>query len=52
MALTDIVDRFIAWPLKRKLALLSVLALCVAIVAGMMMWSQRVDFQVDRKSVV
>ena len=46
MALTDIVDRFIAWPLKRKLALLSVLALCVAIVAGMMMWSQRVDFQV------
>lgn len=46
MALTDIVDRFIAWPLKRKLALLSVIALCVAIIAGMMMWSQRVDFQV------
>ena len=46
MALTDIVDRFIAWPLKRKLALLSVIALCIAIVAGMAMWSQKVDYQV------
>ncbi len=46
MALKDVVDRFIAWPLKNKLALLSVIALCIAIVAGMMMWSQKVDFQV------
>jgi flagellar M-ring protein FliF len=46
MALTNIVDQFIAWPLKNKLALLSVLALCVAIISGMVMWSQKVDYQV------
>ncbi|HMK61484.1 MAG TPA: flagellar basal-body MS-ring/collar protein FliF [Dissulfurispiraceae bacterium] len=46
MALNDIVDHFIAWPLKRKLALLSVIALCVAIISGMVMWSQKVDYQV------
>ncbi len=46
MAPKDIVDRFLAWPLKQKLALLSVIALCIAIVAGMMMWSQRVDYQI------
>ncbi|HTZ18711.1 MAG TPA: flagellar basal-body MS-ring/collar protein FliF [Dissulfurispiraceae bacterium] len=46
MALNDIVDRFIAWPLKNKLALLSVVAICIAIISGMVMWSQKVDYQV------
>ena len=46
MALTNIIDQFMAWPLKNKLALLSVIALCVAIISGMVMWSQKVDYQV------
>ncbi len=46
MALKDIVDQFIAWPLKNKLALFSVIALCVAIISGTVMWSQKIDYQV------
>jgi flagellar M-ring protein FliF len=44
--LNNIVEQFKAWPLSRKLSLLAVLALCVAIIAGAMMWSERVDYQV------
>ncbi len=46
MALKDIVDQFMAWPLKNKLALFSVVALCIAIISGTVMWSQKVDYQV------
>jgi flagellar M-ring protein FliF len=46
MALKDIADQFVAWPLRNKLALLSVIAICIAIVSGMVMWSQKVDYQV------
>jgi flagellar M-ring protein FliF len=42
----NIVDQFMAWPLTRKLSLLFVLALCVAIVTGVYMWTERVDYQV------
>jgi flagellar M-ring protein FliF len=42
----NMVDQFMAWPLSRKLSLLFVLALCVAIVTGTVMWSERVDYQV------
>ncbi len=46
MAFKDIVDRFVAWPLQRKIALFSVIALCIAIIAGTVMWSQKIDYQV------
>jgi flagellar M-ring protein FliF len=46
MALNNIADQFMAWPLSRKLSLLFVLALCVAIISGTVMWSERVDYQV------
>jgi|WetSurMetagenome_2_1015567.scaffolds.fasta_scaffold00033_57 flagellar M-ring protein FliF len=42
----NITDQFMAWPITRKLSLLFVLALCVAITAGVYMWSERVDYQV------
>jgi flagellar M-ring protein FliF len=46
MALNNVVDQFMAWPLSRKLTLLLVLAVCVAIISGIVMWSDRVDYQV------
>lgn len=42
----DIIDNIKAWPLKRKLSLVFVILLSVALMSGIMLWSQRLDFQV------
>lgn len=34
------------WPLKKKIALCSVIALTIALMAGIMLWSERIDYQV------
>ena len=46
MALNNIVEQFMEWPLSRKLTLLLVLAVCVAVISGAVIWSDRVDYQV------
>jgi flagellar M-ring protein FliF len=46
MAFKDIVEQFMAWPASRKAALFFVIVLSFALMAGIMLWSQRVDFQV------
>lgn len=46
MALNDIVNLLKSWPLKKKLALVSLLFISVALTSGIMMWSDRVDYQV------
>ncbi|MBI5213987.1 MAG: flagellar M-ring protein FliF [Nitrospirae bacterium] len=42
----DIIENIKAWPLKRKLSLVFVILLSVALMSGIMLWSQRLDFQV------
>lgn len=46
MALKDSIAQIASWPLKKKIALVSLLLLTVAVMAGIMLWSQRVDYQV------
>ncbi|KAF0183719.1 MAG: flagellar M-ring protein FliF [Nitrospirae bacterium] len=46
MALNDLVERFRLWPLKQKLAFGGVLAFSIALMASIMLWSQREDLQV------
>lgn len=46
MALKDSIGQIAAWPLRKKLALLALLLLTAAVMAGIMFWSQRVDYQV------
>lgn len=46
MALIDIVEVIKAWPLKRKLSLVFVILLSFALMAGIMLWTERVDYQV------
>jgi flagellar M-ring protein FliF len=46
MALTDTVEMIKAWPLKRKLSLVFVILLSLALMAGIMLWTERVDYQV------
>lgn len=46
MALIDIVELIKAWPLKRKLSLVFVILLSFALMAGIILWSERVDYQV------
>ncbi|HEX8947584.1 MAG TPA: flagellar basal-body MS-ring/collar protein FliF, partial [Dissulfurispiraceae bacterium] len=46
MALIDVINLVKSWPLKKKVALASVVVLSVALMAGIMAWSNRVDYQV------
>lgn len=46
MALRDLVEQIKAWPLKRKIALVSVIVLSFALMVGIILWSERVDYQV------
>lgn len=46
MAFKDIVEHLKTWPLKRKLSLVFVILLSFALMAGIMLWSQRIDYQV------
>ncbi|TAN44330.1 MAG: flagellar M-ring protein FliF [Nitrospirae bacterium] len=46
MGLTDVIDQIKDWPLKRKVALIFSVVLSIALIAGIVMWSERIDFQV------
>lgn len=46
MALGDVVEQIKLWPLKRKVTLLSVIILSFAFMGGIIIWSERVDYQV------
>ena len=46
MTLNDIIRQFNSWPAKKKGALLAVVFLSLALMAGIMLWSQRIDYQV------
>lgn len=46
MTLNDIVQHFLSWPAKKKIALLAVVLLSIALMAGIMLWSERIDYQV------
>ena len=46
MAFKDIVEHLKTWPLKRKLSLIFVILLSFALMAGIMLWTERVDYQV------
>src|SRR5208283_3766301 len=46
MALIDVLNQIKAWPLKKKGALIAVIALTIALMAGILLWSERVDYQV------
>jgi flagellar M-ring protein FliF len=45
-AWNDAVNQIKAWPLKKKMSLIFVIALTIALMAGIMLWSQRLDYQV------
>ena len=46
MAWNDVLNQIKAWPLKKKVSLIAVIAISIALMAGIMLWSQRVDYQV------
>lgn len=46
MALNDLLTTFRLWPLRQKLLFFGVIAFSVALMAGIMFWSQREDLQV------
>ena len=46
LALSDVFEQIKSWPLKRKLSLVFVFLLSIALMAGIMVWSQQVDYQV------
>src|SRR5208337_3829813 len=46
MAWNDVLNQVKAWPLKKKVSLIAVIAITLALVAGIMLWSQRIDYQV------
>ena len=46
MAWTDVLNQIKAWPFKKKVSLIAVIAITLALVAGIMLWSQRIDYQV------
>ncbi len=46
MALTDALNQIKEWPLKKKVSLIAVIAMTIALMAGIMLWSERVDYQV------
>jgi len=46
MALADVIEQIKAWPLKRKIALIFVVAISIALMFAIMLWSQKVDYHV------
>src|SRR5208283_4671221 len=46
MAWNDVLNQIKAWPLKKKVSLIAVIAISIALMAGIMFWSERVDYQV------
>lgn len=46
MAFKDIVEQVMEWPLKRKVALVTAVLLSIALVGGIVFWSERVDYQI------
>ena len=46
MAWNDFVNQLKAWPLKKKISLIAAIALTIALMVGIMLWSERVDYQV------
>ncbi|MCC6347539.1 MAG: flagellar M-ring protein FliF [Nitrospirales bacterium] len=46
MTLNGVLQHLNAWPAKKKVALLAVVLLSIALIAGIMFWSQRIDYQV------
>lgn len=46
MGLTDVIDQIKDWPLKRKAALVFSVALSIALISGIVLWSERIDFQI------
>lgn len=46
MALNDILNQVKAWPLKKKISLIAVIVMTIALMAGIMLWSERIDYQV------
>lgn len=46
MALNDTLNQMMGWPPKKKLALVLIVVLTIALMSAIMFWSQRIDFQV------
>jgi flagellar M-ring protein FliF len=46
MALKDVIETFRLWPLRQKLVFLGTVAFSIALMAAIMYWSQREDYQV------
>jgi len=46
MAWNDVLNQVKAWPLKKKVSLIAVIVITIALMAGIMLWSERVDYQV------
>ncbi len=46
MALADMIEQIKSWPLKIKIAIISVVAVSIAIIFVAILWSQRVDYHV------
>ncbi|BCB96474.1 flagellar M-ring protein [Dissulfurispira thermophila] len=46
MALKDTIELIKSWPLKRKIALVSAIFLSFALMVGIVLWTERVDYQV------
>jgi flagellar M-ring protein FliF len=46
MALADVIEQIKSWPLKRKIALIFVVAISIALMFAILLWSQRVDYHV------
>lgn len=46
MALKDTIDLIKSWPLKRKIALISAVLLSFVLMAGIILWTDKIDYQV------
>lgn len=46
MAIRDVIDQIRGWPRRKKLALGIVILLTAGLMTGILLWSQRVDYQV------
>lgn len=46
MALADVIEQIKSWQLKKKIAIISVVAISIAIIFVVILWSQRVNYHV------
>ncbi|MBF0328306.1 MAG: flagellar M-ring protein FliF [Nitrospirae bacterium] len=46
MSLSDVILQMKDWPLKRKVALIFSIVFSIALISGIVLWSERIDFQV------